>query len=236
MGKTITDEMLGIFAFALLVSTKIQTISDAITDVTLPSMTEVYEKTREKFKSVFLSGNSKAFLLITFASVMLVLLKREAFIVIDLIFSFIGKSAISEKYSAAFILMDPLILAFWAHSHINLLKSGLSVPSRKMFVSLVSYIVMFVGTIVSFNLLNADPLFGFALAMGIGASFGYVLFLVLINLTSKFLPFTKYDLIYSVFAIFVLYLYYIGVSNVGLAIIVLPVTYLLYVQVSKAKF
>lgn len=61
LGKSVTPEVLGIFAFGLLIASKIMVISDAITDVTLPSMTSVYERNRDKFQETFLRGNSKAY-------------------------------------------------------------------------------------------------------------------------------------------------------------------------------
>src|SRR3989344_3715377 len=91
LGKDLSDEMLGIFSFA----SKITTISDAVTDVTLPSMTSVFEKSRHEFKDVFLNSNAKAYFLILFSSVFLIIFKFEIFQFVDFVFNFIGKDPIT---------------------------------------------------------------------------------------------------------------------------------------------
>ncbi len=235
LGRTVTDEMLGIFAFALLVSSKIKTISDAITDVTLPSMTDVFEKTNHLFKETFLKGNAKAFILMTCAAVLLVILKREAFILADFLFAFVGKSSITARYEDAFILMDPLILAFWAFGHINLLQSGLAVPSRKMFGALVSYIVMFVGTIGSFYIMNFDPLMNFSLAMGIGSLLGYFSFIGFVRKDLEFIPLSKIEVIYIFPVVISLLSYYAGFNHIIIAILFTAITVSFYVKYFKTK-
>lgn len=232
LGKDLSDEMLGIFSFALLVASKITTISDAVTDVTLPSMTSVFEKSRHEFERIFLKGNGKAYFLILFSSIILVIFKFEIFQFVDFVFGFIGKNPITTRYKDAFVIMDPLILAFWAYSHINLLKSGLAVPSRKLWGALTSYILMFLVTIVVYYSYSfANQLMGFSLAMGIGALFAYIVFMVFIKKEIGFYPITKGDLVYSLLSILVLIGYYANISHILLGSLYLTITYVLYKKV-----
>lgn len=230
LGKVVTVEVLGVFAFALLISSKIMVISDAITDVTLPSMTSVYEKTRDKFKEVFLKGNSKAYFLILVSAVLLLMLKREVIFIADLLFSFVGKGSVGERYSDAFIIMDPMILGFWAHAHINLLRSGLSVPTKNMWTAVVSTVVMFVFTFITFNLLKIDPLMAFSIAMGVGALIGYIVYIFLIRKTIGFYPIERNDIVFTLVSGLFLSGYYLGLQTLILSGFYLLVVLYWYVK------
>lgn len=232
LGKDLSDEMLGIFSFALLVASKITTISDAVTDVTLPSMTSVFEKTKHEFKDVFLKGNGKAYFLILFSSVFLIIFKFEIFQFVDFIFSFIGKDPITTRYVDAFKIMDPLILAFWAYSHINLLKSGIAVPARKLWGALISYALMFLLTIVIYYLGGfSDSLMWFSIAMGLGGLFAYIVFIFFIKKEVGFYPITKADIIYTFLSLLLLIGYYLNQSHFVLGFVYLAISYVLYKKV-----
>lgn len=210
LANDITDEMLGVFTFVLLVASKVSVISDAVTDVTLPSMTEVYKKSKESFKSEFLKGNSKAYFLILFTSVMLVLLKVQLFYIVDFLFSFIGKDPISVKYASGFAIMDPVILGFWAYSHLNLIKSGVAVPAKKLWGAIVSFGIMFISTLLIYRFTTFEPLMRYSIAMGGGALLGYISMLFSIKKELSFFPISKNDIEYSMICIFILVLYYLG--------------------------
>jgi len=233
LGSELKDEALGIFSFALLVSSKITTISDAVTDVTLPSMTEVYEKSRDQFKSVFLTGNSKAYFLLMFSSVLLVIFKFEIFQVVDFLFNFIGKDPITTRYAESFKLMNPLILGFWAYSHINLLKSGLAVPARKLWGALISYVLMFVSTIAIYYIFGVVTVMSFSIAMGIGALIAYITFIFLIKKAIGFYPLSKKDLEYSLLSGIILVGLYMGISSLVLGAVYLLLTYGIYQKAYK---
>lgn len=230
IGKTMTPETLGIFAFALLISSKLMVISDAITDVTLPSMTSVYEKTRDRFKEIFLRSNSKAYFLILVSAVLLVILKREIILIADFIFSFIGKESVSDRYDAAFVLMDPMILGFWAHSHINLLRSGLSVPTKTMWTALTSTVLMFVLTLLTYNILSHNPIAAFSFAMGVGALVGYLVYMYLVKRTIGFFPLEKIDMQFTAIALAFLGAYYYGINTIVLAVLFSGITYYWYAK------
>lgn len=230
LGNTVTEEALGIFAFALLVASKVVVISDAITDVTLPSMTKAFEESRDKFREIFIEGNSKAYFLILFASVMLVLLKRELFLIVDFIFGFVGTDPITDRYAESFVIMDPLILGFWAYSHINLLKSGLSVPTKKMWSALLSTAVMFVFTFVAYYLIDLEPLLRFSLSMGLGALVAYLIYLFLIRKVLGFYPISKSDVLFTLVSVLIISTYFMGINVLILAAIYSIITYYWYAK------
>jgi O-antigen/teichoic acid export membrane protein len=218
LGKTLSPELLGVFTFGLFVASKVNVISDAITDVTLPSLTEVYENSRSKFKEIFIKGNSKAYFLIMFSSASLIILKEDLFGIIDFVYSFIGKDPISLKYSLSFTIMDPLIIGFWAYSHINLLKSGISVPAKKMWESLFSYVALLSLTVILYNvfysLLGFDPLYAFTLGMSVGGVLSYIFYILLIKRSNDFWVISKTDIIYTLLTIGILGLYYFRISPI----------------------
>jgi PST family polysaccharide transporter len=230
LGKNVSAEMIGVFSFGLLIASKIMVISDAITDVTLPSMTSVFERSRDKFKDTFLNGNSKAYFLILVSAILLVILKRELIYVADMIFSFVGKSSVSARYAGAFLIMDPMILGFWAAAHINLLRSGLSVPTKNMWTALASTAIMFVLTIGSFFMFHADPLVSFSLAMGIGALAGYIAYIFMLRKTVGFYPLLRVDVEFTIVSLMFVVAYYFNINTIVLAALYGLVTTYWYVR------
>lgn len=213
LGGKVSTELLGIFAFAIVVSSKITTISDAVTDVTLPEMTESFKKNARNFAEIFNKANSKAYFFILVSSILLILLKRDIFYVVDFIFSFLGKDMISDKYSSAFDLMDPLVLAFWGYAHMNLLKSGLAIPVKKLKMVVVSYVIMFIVTLGCYMVFQMEPLFSFALSMGLGGLAGYLSLLYLISKQINFYPITRIDILFTLVSLVLLGIYYAGINK-----------------------
>lgn len=232
LGKDLSDEMLGIFSFALLVASKITTISDAVTDVTLPSMTSVFEGSRHEFHKIFIKGNAKAYFLILFSAIFLIIFKVELFQAVDFLFSFIGKNPITTRYKTAFEIMDPLILAFWAYSHINLLKSGVAVPARKLWGALVSYALMFILTVlIYYSFSFENQLFGFSISMGIGGLLAYISFIFFIRKEVGFYPISRVDILYSLLSLTVLLGYYMNIAHFVLGFLYLILSYVLYQKI-----
>lgn len=228
LGETLSDEALGLFTFALFVSSKVMTISDAITDVTLPSMTDAFEKSRTRFAEIFLRGNSKSFMLITFAAVSLILFKEDLFRLVDLVFSFMGRTPISVKYESAFRLMNPLIISFWAYSHMNLLKSGLAVPAKKLWGTVFAYAIMLVLTLWLFNTMNFEPALRFSWAMAAGALAAYTFMLVSLKANLKFFALTSMDAIFLLVSTIVLFLYKVNLPVYLIYIVYVGFTYYIY--------
>jgi len=206
---------LGIFTFALFVSAKIIMISDAITDVTLPSMTTIYERQKDKFFDIFKNVNSKSLILITVASVGLIFFKKDAFLVVDYIFAFVGKNPITPRYESSFSLMTPMIVGFWAYSLINLLRSGYSVPIKRMWQVLFVYIMMLVltGSLFYSHLLNMKPMPKFAYSLMIGAILSWLLYLTLNQIFIRKLIITFEEIFIILFSGTVIWLYSMNMLN-----------------------
>lgn len=223
---------IAVLTFALMVSSKVIMISDAITDVTLPSMTDVYKKSNELFLSTLKKGNTSANILITFCCLFLIFFKYELFSIVDFIFLFIGKNRILDTYADSFKLMDPLIIAFWGYSHINLLRSGFSVPSKNLKGAVFSHIMLFVGTFFSYyNVFKNINVFGsqnnslmcLALSMATGGLLAYFAFLLFTYFESKIMLMGRFDFIIFVIAAISLVGFYMGVPNyLGLFVYVVP--------------
>lgn len=222
LGKVTTPESTAIFSAALFIATKVVTISDAVTDVTLPKNTRIFEQDRERFKTLFQASNTKAYILIMFASLGIIFAKRELFMILDFLMQFLNKQPISIKYSESFQYVDPLVIAFWAYSHLNLLKSGISVPIFKPLQALYSYAAMLVGTIVSYLVLGAflDPSWNFAFSMMNGALFAYVFYLLIIKKSLDFIPLSKIDIQYTIIAIVLIILSILALINHYLLLII----------------
>ncbi len=208
------DYMIGLFSFALLVTSKIVVFSDAITDVTLPSMSALYKKSLGEYKDKFLRGNSASHILIATVCVLFILFKELFFQIIDFIFMPMRGTSLSIGYRDSFVLMDPLVLAFWSYSQINLLRSGFSVPAKKLIGAVISHGILFLGTYLLYTHPPVDlgTLTNFALAMGISGLVAYISMLVLTRYEAGFYLIRSRDLIYLIISVFILVAHYVGIS------------------------
>jgi|694.fasta_scaffold02523_7 hypothetical protein len=215
LGFVTTDYKIGVFSFALLIASKVATVSDAITDVTLPSMTNIYERSREEFRAAFLKGSSFANLLLVLCVVVLILFKAEIFYLIDVLFSFMGKEHLSIKYGESFKYIDWLAIAFWGYSQLNLIRSGYSVPAKKLMGSFLSYVVLFVFTYVFYTTFNQliDPIWKLSVAMGAAALISYLFAIIYTKYESDFWIISFSDIVYLLISIVVIFAFYIGISN-----------------------
>ena len=229
LGFVTTDYKIGLFSFALLIASKLGAVSDAITDVTLPSMTTVYERSKEEFKKTFLKGSTFANILLTLAVVILILFKAEIFWLIDLIFSPLKKEPLSVKYSPAFVYVDILAIGFWAYSQLNLIRSAFSVPAKKLRGSFFAYILLFVLTYIFYYTINgSDPIRNLSIAMALASFASYIFLLLYSSRESKFWMITLDDIVYIVLSALVVIAFYMGVSNILLIIIYCLFTFWIY--------
>lgn len=224
-----TDYQIGVFSFALLIASKLGAVSDAITDVTLPSMTSVYERSKEEFKTVFLKGSTFANILLTTAVVILILFKAEAFWFIDLIFSPLGKEPLTIKYAGAFIYIDILAIGFWSYSQLNLIRSAFSVPAKKLQGSFFAYILLFTLTYVFYLAFNiSDPIWKLSFAMALASFCSYLFLLIYSSYEAKYWLTTLTDIAFLAFSTLVVTAYYLNVSSYLLIIIYGMFTFWVY--------
>jgi Na+-driven multidrug efflux pump len=215
LGFVVSDYKIGLFSFALLISSKISTVSDAITDVSLPSMTSVYEKSQETFKKTYLNGSLFASVIILFSVVALILFKYEIFLIVDYLFSFLGKESLTSKYGGAFAFIDPLAIAFWGYSQLNLVRSGFSVPAKKLMGSFVSYLALFGLTYLFYSTLNfiPDVVLKLSVSMAVSSCLSYAILIIFAKREAGFWLITIEEILLILISALVIFSNYLDVSN-----------------------
>jgi len=170
-------EVVGVFSFAVLFSSKLQTISDALTDVNLPIFSKEFSTNLEGFKQKFIGNFKKIF------AVILVLTMSASFFAKDVIILAVG-----HKYDASIPLILPLVFSFAFYSYLNLLKSSVLVPAKMIFELIGSYAVLFVVTSASYFLmvLSFGSLMAMSYAMLFGSALGFASAFLLIHNKLKF--------------------------------------------------
>ena len=196
LGFTQNADLLGIYAFALLYAKKLMHVSDAATDVNLPVFSEKYVKDIKGFKNLFAQNFNRIYTLIVFFAMSAIYWAYE---IINLL---VG----SGKYDASIKYLVPMVFTFIFFSLINILKSSVAIPAKLVKEMIIGFVVLFVATMAVYFLgrgLTADPLFSmsYAMLLGAGLSFGYLVFLLQKKLAFKF--FTHAHTLILVQALFV---------------------------------
>lgn len=161
LGLFNSPEVVAIFAFALLYAKKLMSISDAVTDVNLPVLSERYVKDMHDFKIIFTKNFDKIFILIIAVAVFATYWAPE------IVYVVVG----SNKYSAAYRLIPPVIFAFILYSFINIVKSSVLIPAKMAKHMIISFIVLLGATALFFiaTFKALDPLYSMSWAMALGA-------------------------------------------------------------------
>ncbi len=136
-------EAVGVFSFGLLYSSKLMTISDALTDVNLPVFTKEFATNIENFRKIFTENFNRLYLLILFAGVSAIFWFKDIVAIVGL----------TSKYESSYFIIAPLVLSFAFYSYVNLLKSSVFIPAKMMVEMIIGYSAMLVGTILSFAIL-----------------------------------------------------------------------------------
>lgn len=194
LGKIAGAEAVGILSFALLYSSKLMTVSDALTDVNLPVFSKEFTANFDNFKKLFHENFDKVYMFIVFAGLSAYFFAGE-----------IIHIAVGSKYDSSIYLILPLILSFAAYSFINLLKSSILIPAKMLFEMILSYICLLgVTTIIFFlSYQSIGGLVSVAYSMMVGGVFSFVLLVILIKYKLKFFIVDEKILIFS-FAAFIL--------------------------------
>lgn len=157
LGRVVSASDLGIFNFGLFFATKLMTASDAVTAVNLPVFSESFVDGLEKFRQEFDSNFKKIFAFITFSAATAVFWSPELFYIV-----------VGSKYNATLPLVPWLVVAFWCYSFVNIINSSILIPAKMTRDMIVSYLILLVGTAVSFFVLP-DGLYAMAYAMFLGS-------------------------------------------------------------------
>jgi len=160
LGTSLSPEQVGIFSFALLYSGKLMSVSDSVTDVNLPFLSKKFKENFEEFKQLFSSNFDKVFAFILFAGGSATYWVSEAvYLVID-----------KQKYAGSYDLVFPIIFAFIFYSIVNIVKSSILIPAGFIKEMILSFILMFFVTILSY--FGFYTLLGPLSSMAWGMAFG----------------------------------------------------------------
>jgi O-antigen/teichoic acid export membrane protein len=154
-------ETIAIFAFAMLYAKKILSISDAVTDVSLPVLSEKYSNDIADFKSSFKKNFDRIFGFIILASAV------ACFWAPQLIALLVG----GQKYEQSYVYIPAVLLAFVVYSILDIVKSSVYVPAKMVSQMITTYFLLIISTLVAFYLgsFYVDQLTSMSLALASGA-------------------------------------------------------------------
>ncbi len=178
LGRDLSTEMVAFFAFALLYSKKLMLISDSITTVNLPVLSESYVNDHEEFKSTFFQNFDKIFVFILASGFFAIFWCREIFYIL------VG----GTRYDPAIPLVLPLMLAFILYSFVNIVESSILIPAKRVLAMIVSFALMLIVTVSGFFLTGGliDPMISMAYFLALGALLALCSMEVFIRIKLKF--------------------------------------------------
>jgi O-antigen/teichoic acid export membrane protein len=170
LGLYSTSEVIGIFAFAMLYAKKILSISDAVTDVNLPVLSEKYSRDFNEFKELFTKNFDKVLVLILVSAAVATYWSKE---IVTLV---VG----SAKYDSSLRLIPYLVASFVIYSILNIVNASVLIPAKMVKDMIFSFVVLISATLVSFY--AGSKLIGIidsmALAMALGSVAGLIYMLI----------------------------------------------------------
>lgn len=168
LGLSNSPEIVAIFAFALLYAKKLMSISDAVTDVSLPVLSEKYVKDAEEFKKLFTRNFDKIFISVLAVAVF------AAYWAPEIIALVVG----GDKYSASYPLIAPMIYAFIIYSFINIVNSSVLIPAKMVRQMIFGYLMLIIGTagffFSTYGVINIVSAMSWGVAFGASLSFTYI--------------------------------------------------------------
>lgn len=184
LGRDITPEAVAIFSFAFLFAKKLMHISDAITDVNLPVLSDSFVTEPEKFKTLFSQNLNKIFVFMVFSAMGAVYWSRE------LVLLFVGAE---PTYQLSLPLMLPLIFTFIFYGFTNIIKSSVFIPAKYIKELLIGYIGMFLVTIGGYlvftRYFNYDNIYTMTYSVLAGAFAGFLYLVISSQIRLKFVYF-----------------------------------------------
>ena len=164
LGLDLSAEMVAFFSFALLYGKKLMLISDSVTTVNLPVLSEKYTKDLVEFRQLFVDNFNKLYVFILGAGFFAIFWAREVFYIL------VGGS----KYDTSLPLVLPLVFAFVFYSFMNIIMSSIVIPAKRVSIMISSFVVMLIVTVGGFILTkNAlDPLISMSYFVAFGSLIG----------------------------------------------------------------
>lgn len=120
LGFFVAEAQLGYFNLGLSFAGQLLTVSGAISQVYLPTMTRLFNTDRAEFVAVLESNFIKVVSVLFLAVASMLLFAREVVL-------FLAK----EPYLPALVVFTPLTLAFLVQALFNVISSGLLIPARQ---------------------------------------------------------------------------------------------------------
>ncbi len=142
-------------------------ISDSVTDVNLPVLSEKFSKDFKDFKETFCDNFNKVFSFIVLSAAVAVYWAPQ------IVYVLLGKFKYFE-YADSFRLILPLLFAFILYSLLDIVKSSVLIPAKMTKEMLIGFATLLVATGASFIVLSRythffDSLFSMSLSMAIGS-------------------------------------------------------------------
>ena len=167
---------MAIFGFAVLYSKKLLQISDAVTDVNLPVLSEKYVNDIEDFKKVFIHNFNKVYSVICLTAALAGYWAPE-------IIKLLAGIKKYEEYYSSLELIPPLLLAFVLYAALDILKSSVLIPAKLSKDMILGFLLLLLGTGAFFFV--TYRFIGILLAMSWGMAYGSLAGLWYVNVISK---------------------------------------------------
>jgi O-antigen/teichoic acid export membrane protein len=169
LGMSLSTEVIAMYAFALLYAKKLTNISDSVTSVNLPVLSEEYVNDHRNYRSLFTKNFNKVFSLIMLTGAF------SSYWAPTLIRILVG----GTKYDASFAYIPQLILAFVMYSFINIVNSSVLIPAKLTKTMITSFALLIIGTAgVYFGFYSFDSnslgVMSWAMAFGGLLAFAYM--------------------------------------------------------------
>lgn len=184
----INEVVISVYAFAFLYASKLLIFSDSITDVTLPVMSKEYFKNSNDFIKVYKSNFNKTMLIITFAASVASFWNRDIIMLV-----------IKPEYLPSTSIIPLIMFGVLSYSAINLLKSSVFVPAKKLKLLISSYASMLIFVYVCIFVLIK---FGFGALNSVSIGFGFGTFLALLYTLFLIRYFFKANFVYFLTVVF----------------------------------
>jgi O-antigen/teichoic acid export membrane protein len=181
LGLFSTPSIVAVFSFAMLYAKKILSISDSVTDVNLPVLSEKYSKDQNEFKQLFSKNFDKVFVFIIISATM------ASFWAPEIINFLVG----GRKYDAALPLIPPMLFGFILYSFLDITKSSVLIPAKMTREMVLSFIFILLGSLGTFFLWNrtGTPVQAMSWAMLVGSAISFIFSLMVVSRKLKFVFF-----------------------------------------------
>ena len=191
LGLSLTPELVAIYGFALVFAKKIMNISDAVTDVNLPILSEKFVNDFDDFKKTFTQNFDKIFSFVILSS------SVAAFWAPQIVYFAAGKEKYFEYFDSLPLIL-PLLTAFILYSFINIVKSSILIPAKMVKTMLLSFLYLLVFTVLPFGIFRythfPNLLMGMAISMMLGAVVSYYYICISVNKKLNFVHFNTHHL------------------------------------------